>query len=241
MSRDLPYFKFFTGEWLNGDIVLEDYELQGIFVNLCAFYWHRDCDLTIDQACKKLRVVESKIWDLAGAGVLEIDENMVCIRFLDEQKDEFFVRKKKLSDAGKKGAGIKAMMKEETALQPPLNHPSTIREEKRIEEVREENIIEDISTKVESINFLGLLEYFNSVYDKKCTVVPDNAKRSFNARIKEGYTKDNIRYAMDNVKLDDFHKENDFKYATISYFSRSKTLDTYGQKNEVQPKKYVPR
>lgn len=240
MSRDLPYFKFFTGEWLNGDIVLEDYELQGIFVNLCAFYWHRDCELSIDQACKKLRIVESKIWDLASAGVLELDENMVRIRFLDEQKNEFFVRKKKLSDAGKKGAEIKAMMKDETTLKPPLNHPSTIREEIR-EEVREEEIREDISPKGESINFKALLDYFNKVFGKKCTVVPDVAKRSFNARIKEGYTKENIRYAMDNVKNDAFHKENDFKYATITYFSRAKTLDTFGQKNEVVPKKYVPR
>ena len=72
-------------------------------------------------------------------------------------------------------------------------------------------------------------------------MIPDNAKRSFNARIKEGYTKENIRYAMDNVRIDAFHKENNFKYASISYFSRSKTLDTYGQKNDVQPKKYVPR
>ena len=242
MSRELPYFKFFTSEWLNGDITLEDYELQGLFINICSYYWHKECNVTYEQLIKKFR--SNRIVELIDEFMQHDDDtNRVYISFLDEQFKEFAVRKEKLSLAGKKGAAIKAMHKELTTLQPPLNNLSTIREEKIREE--EEKIIEDISvepsTKVDSINFKALLSYFNEVFNKKCTVVPETAKRSFNARIKEGYTKDNIRSAMNNVKTDEFHKEQDFKYATLSYFSRSKTLDTYGQEKQVKNKKYVPR
>jgi len=239
MSRELPYFKFFTSEWLNGDITLEDYELQGLFINVCAYYWHKDCKVTYEQLMKKFQ--SNRIVDLIG-DFIKVDDNEenISIVFLDEQYKEFATRKVKLSNAGKKGALIKAMQKETATLKPPLNHHSTIREEKIREE--EDKIIEDIpSTKVDMINFKALLTYFNEVFNKKCTVIPENVKRSYNARIKEGYSKDNIRNAMANVKNDDWHKENDFKYATLTYFSRSKTLDTYGQEKQVVTKKYVPR
>lgn len=242
MSRELPYFKFFTSEWLNGDITLEDYELQGLFINVCAYYWHKDCKVSYEQLIKKFH--SNRIVELINEFIqCDDDTNMISINFLDEQYKEFAVRKEKLSIAGKKGAAIKALQREVPTLNPPLTHPSTIREEKIIEE--EEKIIEEkisiSSTKVDSINFTALLSYFNEVFNKKCTVVSDTAKRSFNARIKEGYTKDNIRAAMNNVKTDEFHKEQDFKYATLSYFSRSKTLDTYGHEKQINTKKYVPR
>ena len=33
MAKDLPYFKFFCSEWNDGDITLEDFNLQGLFIN----------------------------------------------------------------------------------------------------------------------------------------------------------------------------------------------------------------
>lgn len=236
MSRELPYFKFFTSEWLNGDITLEDYELQGLFINVCAYYWHKECNVTYDQLCKKFRT--SRLEELRPMFV-DIDmNNQISIKFLDEQYKEFVVRKEKLSQAGKKGASIKAQKKEETTLKPPLNHPSTIREEKIIE--NKENNISESSTKVDTINFNALLSHYNQLFSKKCTVVSDIVKRSFNARIKEGYTKDDIRNAMVNVLNDQFHKENNYKYATLQYFSRSKTLEMFGQVPK-QNQKYIPR
>jgi hypothetical protein len=242
MSRELPYFKFFTSEWLNGDITLEDYELQGLFINVCSYYWHKECKVTYEQLIKKFH--SNRLVELIGEFMTHDDEtNRVYISFLDEQFKEFAVRKEKLSQAGKKGAAIKAMQKDSTTLQPPFNNPSTIREEKIREE--EENIIEDnntsVSTKVDGLNFKAMLSYYNQLYDKKCSVISDSVKRSFNARLKDGYTKDDIRNAMLNVKQDSFHKEQDYKYATLTYFSRAKTLDTYGQEKKVTNKKYVPR
>ena len=43
MAKSLPYFKFFCSEWSDGDITLEDYQTQGLFINICAYYWSNEC------------------------------------------------------------------------------------------------------------------------------------------------------------------------------------------------------
>ena len=94
MSRQLPYFKFFTSEWLNGNITLEDYELQGLFINVCAYYWHRDCEVSYDQLAKKFRT--NNLTDLVPDFMQEDeDTGQITIKFLDEQFSEFTTRKKK--------------------------------------------------------------------------------------------------------------------------------------------------
>lgn len=233
MSTNLPYFKFFTSEWLNGDIVLENYEIQGIFVNLCSFYWHKECKLSKKIAIKKLRIDEKHIDILVENGIIEItDLNYIVIRFLDEQFEDFITGKKRLSDAGKKGALIKALIKTEATFKPPL----TIVEATIKEKIKKEDI-----TAIDKIDFNGLLMYFNELFSKSCSVVPEKAKKSYYSRLKEGFTKENILNAMNCVKKDNWHKENDYKYATIMYFSQSKTLDTYGNIKIKNNEKYIPR
>lgn len=134
MSRELPYFKFFTGEWLSGDITLLDYELQGVFINLCAYYWHRDCEVTLKQAYRKFsedHIRELLDEDLISVDYLDDPESLLTINFLDEQFDEMKTRKKILSEAGKKGAKRK---QEKATIKPPLSHPLTITEEGEKEE-----------------------------------------------------------------------------------------------------------
>ena len=133
MSRQLPYFKFFTSEWLNGNITLEDYELQGLFINVCAYYWHRDCEVSYDQLAKKFRT--NNLTDLVPDFMQEDeDTGQITIKFLDEQFSEFTTRKKKLSEAGKKGAKRK---KEIALIKPPLSHPLATKEEKEQDQKKE--------------------------------------------------------------------------------------------------------
>lgn len=160
MSRELPYFKFFTSEWLNGNVTLEDYELQGLFINVCAFYWHKDCKLEHSIAEKKFR--GSRLQELIDAKLITLDNGNLIISFLDEQNLEFVNRKERLSQAGQKGAKIKAeknrvaeilveLPTEEilTTLQPPLveivNHSSTTREDKIREEQEQDKIIQKLT------------------------------------------------------------------------------------------------
>ena len=64
MAKDLPYFKFFCSEWSDGDITLEDLHVQGLFINLCAYYWSNECNITLTKARKKFRFCKDNSFDL---------------------------------------------------------------------------------------------------------------------------------------------------------------------------------
>ena len=55
MAKDLPYFKFYSSEWNDGDITLEDYHTQGAFINICSYYWSRECSLEKVKLYKRFR------------------------------------------------------------------------------------------------------------------------------------------------------------------------------------------
>lgn len=69
------------------------------------------------------------------------------------------------------------------------------------------------------IDFVKLLEYFNKVTNKKFKSIPDKAKKAFNARLKDGYTKNEIMQAILNCSKDEFHLNNP-KYLTPEFISR---------------------
>ena len=76
MAKDLPYFKFFCSEWTDGDITLESLEVQGLFINICSYYWSNECDVNLDKLKKKFRGQEKKIDLLIGTGIIKIKSNL---------------------------------------------------------------------------------------------------------------------------------------------------------------------
>ncbi len=104
MSKELPYFRFTVSEWLNGDISMEQMEDQGLFINVCAFYWFKDCSLALAKLKQKFKGAETSLNRLLDSGILKVDENdNIIIDFLDEQ----FIKLSELhnirSKAGRKG------------------------------------------------------------------------------------------------------------------------------------------
>lgn len=87
------------------------------------------------------------------------------------------------------------------------------------------DIIKDKSSK--SIDFNSLLDYFNTSFGKSSRVVNEKVKKSINARLKEGYTKEDFKKCIDNLKEDSWHIENNYKYCTLEFISRSDKLDKY--------------
>ena len=110
----------------------------------------------------------------------------------------------------------------------PLGSPPLEEEEK--EQVKEE----EKGIDVESIDFDQLLLLINTVGKRNFKVINKTARNKYNARLKEGYTKDIIRQAIINAYDSDFHKESDFKHLTPSFFCRPDKLDSWGQM-EVKP------
>jgi hypothetical protein len=107
MSKELPFFKFNATEWITGNISYESFELQGAFISVCAEYWNRNNDLTIDDA--KLRLRNATIVEiLIEKKYLKTKKNKIVISFLDKEQKEIESKRLKLSESGRKGGLSKA-------------------------------------------------------------------------------------------------------------------------------------
>lgn len=80
---------------------------------------------------------------------------------------------------------------------------------------------------IDNINYQALLDFVNKSFGRNFKVVSDKIQRSYKARLKEGYKKEDIIQAIKNCKDNKFHKDNNYQYCTPEYFSRSETLDKY--------------
>jgi hypothetical protein len=130
MAKNFPYFKFVATEWLTGDIVFEDYELQGIFINICALYWHREANITVDDLKKRLKT--NKVDELIGHFISVNEDKTISIKFLDEQLMDANHISKINSENGKKGA--EAKRNKATAKRPLSDRSAKLSKEEKEEE-----------------------------------------------------------------------------------------------------------
>jgi len=147
MAKDLPYFKFFCSEWSDGDITLESFETQGLFINICAYYWSNECSISLDKTKKKFKLCNDiNFENLINSGIIKIIEGNISINFLNEQQNERSFKSLTNSENGKKGGRPKKPIESEIkpnalfSLSEPKANTKAIREEKkREEEIRKEN------------------------------------------------------------------------------------------------------
>ena len=88
-----------------------------------------------------------------------------------------------------------------------------------------------ISAKADGIDFNLLLMFINKSLNRKFRVINNKSKAQYKARLKEGYTKEDIMLAVKNSIQDDFNKKTNYKYLTPEYFSRGNTIERFSQKN----------
>lgn len=141
MAKELPYFQFEPAQYITGNIQFCSLEAQGLFINICAIYWQRECSLTLEQVKKKFNKAEL-ISELIDNDVIKTHSDVIDIEFLDEQFETITNSKSRLSEAGKKGA----LIKQQARLKPPLNDALTTL--KQLDKIKEDKIkeirIEDI-------------------------------------------------------------------------------------------------
>lgn len=139
MSKHLPFFKFNSSEWLTGNISYESFHLQGVFIRVCAEYWNRSNQLTVDEA--KLRTQDALSIDtLIEKGYIKNKKNKIVISFLDEEKIEIESKRKVLSESGRKGGLSKA--------KGSLKRGSSIKEEDIDKEKEEEEMKPALSPRI---------------------------------------------------------------------------------------------
>jgi len=120
MATGLPYFKFTPSEWLTGDIVFESFEAQGLFINICALYWQRDGNLTLEGIEMRYKQ-PTALPSLIGRFISVNESGKISIDFLDIQFEERGFVSKINSDNGKKGGRRKALEEIKSEIKRPLS------------------------------------------------------------------------------------------------------------------------
>ena len=151
MAKSLPYFKFFCSEWSDGDITLEDYETQGLFINICSYYWSNECVMELSKLKKRFKKDVELIDLLIKNNILKTVDNFVIINFLDEQKNDRKLKSITNKYNGSKGGRPKNRNESENnpvgfnSLTETKANEKAIREDK----IREEkNIKKDFSDEI---------------------------------------------------------------------------------------------
>jgi uncharacterized phage protein (TIGR02220 family) len=85
----------------------------------------------------------------------------------------------------------------------------------------------------EEIDYQALLDFVNNTFGRNFKVITEKVKRSYYARLKDGYLKEDIINAIKNCKENQFHKDNNYNYCTPEFFSRAETLDKYADRTIV--------
>ena len=103
MAKLLPYFKFNSSEWNDGDISFESFEVQGLFISICSLYWSREGDITLSRLKHRLRADDSTFQALINWNHIKVDNDNVHISFLEEQLEARGLRAEQSRRNGSKG------------------------------------------------------------------------------------------------------------------------------------------
>jgi hypothetical protein len=161
MAKGFHYFKFIATEWLTGDICFEDYELQGIFINVCAIYWHRNGDVTINELQKRLKT--DRLISLSDRFISVNESGKITIKFLDEQLLDAGHISKVNSENGAKGGRPKGASNKEKKPTAKRNKSESKAKKTQIELELELKIELELNKN----KFLESLNDFTQTYDSK--------------------------------------------------------------------------
>jgi len=117
MAKELPYFRFTVQDWQNGKVSIESFELQGLFISICGYYWINDCNLTLTILEKKFSNATILIKELLNLEIIkhENKHDKIEIDFLNIQYDLLSEKRKVRQSAGSKGGNAKAMLKQKSS------------------------------------------------------------------------------------------------------------------------------
>lgn len=169
MSKRLPYFKFEPNEWENGNIQMCSKEDKALFIDLCSMYWSRLGNLPKKLAIQKLCGGNALALDsLCEEKIIEIIDDNICIKFLNEQLSEFentsTQNSKNAKDGWKKRRkqkGLVDVSERNASASNPQSKSDAIKRREENNKIREENI------KERKLKFASTLEPFLEKYGKE--------------------------------------------------------------------------
>ena len=223
MAKNLPYFKFFSAEWLTGDIVYEDFETQGLFINICATYWHRDGVLSMKDIEKRYK--SERLANLTERFIWVNSDGFISIKFLDEQLSERGYVSQVNSKNGKKGGRPKFQHTDIEGEKPTaFNSVSEMKanesnKEEELESDKELELDQELKNEVAKIppEFRYVEEYFNIKGELQ------QAQRFY-----DYYTSNGWRVGKNKMKC--------WKSAVRNWLSNKKEFKNNGSITETEPK-----
>ena len=87
------------------------------------------------------------------------------------------------------------------------------------------------SAKADGIDFDLLLNFINKTLNKNFRTINKTLQAKFKARLKDGYTKEDIQKAILGASKASFHKESNYKHLRPEFFSRADKIDMYSNSN----------
>jgi hypothetical protein len=135
MAKELPYFQFEPAEYLTKDVSFCSLSAQGLFINICSYYWQRQCELSKDQFLKRFNYTD-EFNELVKEGVIDLEGDKIIVKFLLSQYIKATQFSKEQSRKGSLGGRPKKP--NESQIKPELN-PN----ESQIKAIREDKIKED--------------------------------------------------------------------------------------------------
>ena len=139
MAKELPYFQFEPAEYLAGNISFCSLKAQGLFVNLCSYYWQRSCQITKEQFLKRLNY-PNEFAELIEENIVELENDKIKIQFLDEQYLKATKQSKRNSINGSKGGRPKKENPKKTDLKAKQNPNQSETKGIREDKIREDKI-----------------------------------------------------------------------------------------------------
>ena len=183
MSKELPYFKFEPNQWENGNIQICSNEEKGVYIDLCSMYWSRLGDVPYKLAVRKICGGNATAIDsLYEEKIIDIQDGLICINFLNEQLLEFENTSNQNSKNAKEGWAKRNKIKElaknkgdkDATAMRPQSESDAIREDKRRLDKSKEDKIKENSLPIEKIGGTSIatikneeFENFWNFYDKK--------------------------------------------------------------------------
>jgi len=102
MAKELPYFQFEPAEYLTKNISFCSLSAQGLFINICSYYWQRGCKITKEQVLKRLNY-PNELEELIQEGIIDVKDDFIIIKFLDNQLNNVKSKKEDKSTKGSIG------------------------------------------------------------------------------------------------------------------------------------------
>ncbi len=111
----------------------------------------------------------------------------------------------------------------------------------KLESSPQEEERKKVPLKKESFDWDKLIEFIIKNARRKFKDINKAIQSKYKARLKDGYTKDDISNSIINATKSDFHKENNGQYLTPEYFSRAETIDKFSETTNDSDKTVAPK